>query len=239
VQAKDAFGNPASESPRAKAELGKTELRPLAPGEWTLEYRAPLRLERGADTVVVELGALSAKSRVALTPNLAGVEVAPRFGVLGTGSLAAPYLSAEAGYHFELRGQPVVVLAEVSWYAFSRVETLGSGEVLQGRHDFLTEMAAVAWRRPFGKSHQWVFQAALGVGLSEALSSLRVDDQPETSQRGIGFVYEVAFGVQRKLWRGGPFLELRYRHHGNLGISNLKGQLGALLVDVGYRYEAL
>jgi len=40
------------------------------------------------------------------------------------------------------------------------------------------------------------------------------------------------------MWRGGAFLELRYWRHANLGTPNARGQLGCILLDIGYRYDA-
>ena len=79
----------------------------------------------------------------------------------------------------------------------------------------------------------------LGIGLAEVFSSLKLGDQPTHSERGAGFSYELTAGVTRLVYHGGPFLEARYWRHGNLGITNLSGQLQALVLAAGYRYEAL
>jgi hypothetical protein len=184
-------------------------------------------------------GGASARAEVALAQSLPHLELSPKVGIASLGSLSAAFLAAEGGYRFTVMGQPLALLLEVSWYQLGPRQTTDSGATVSGRHDFLSQLASLAWRGRFGADRRWIFSLALGAGVTEAFSSLALSGQPETSQQGSAFCYGATFGVGRSMWHGGPFLEVRYWVRGNLGITNLKGQAGMLLLDLGYRFEAL
>ena len=239
VQASDRFGNPATEPPQVATALGAgTELRLVKPGEWALDYRSPVRTEPGTDTVTVRLGTHEAKRSIELVVPPRHLEVAAKVGAIGNSTLGGAFLALEAGWRFELRGQPLTVHVEGSWYEYSREDKQESGELLTGRHDFLSGLVSLGWRHPFGQGDHWILGIQLGIGASEAWSTLRLGDQPGTRERGVAFSYEATVGALRTMWHGGAFVELRYWRHTEFGMSNLKGQESVVLLDVGYRYEA-
>jgi len=188
--------------------------------------------------VVVELGTLAAKGRVALVSGFPRFEASPKVGLLGNEVVGGAFLALEAGYRFELLGERFAVLAEGSWYRLNREETGEGAPTLRGRHDFLSVLAEVAWRKPFGATGQWVVSIGAGVGFTQVWSSLAVEGQPAQKDQGVAFSYQGTFGVMRRAPLGGPFLEVRYWRNGNLGAANVRGQFGSVLVDVGYRFEA-
>ncbi len=237
VKAQDSFGNPTAEVPRVRAAKGHAELAPGAPGEWTVDYRAPSLPSGGTDEVVVELGGLSARGRVALAPGMARFEAAPKLGFVGNEAVGGALLGLEAGYRFSLLEERFAVLLEGSWYRLSRDEEV-DGLTLHGRHDFVTVLASAHWRKPFGASGQWMVSIGAGLGFVQSFSKLTVEGQPAERAEGLGLSYHATFGVQRRAPLGGPFLEVRYWRNGNLGAPAVRGQLGSVLVDVGYRFEA-
>ncbi|HEY3446640.1 MAG TPA: hypothetical protein VGK67_09760 [Myxococcales bacterium] len=237
VKAQDRFGNAAG-VPQARALLGEAKLEPVAEGEWTLRYETPRRTEAADDTVTVSLGNLVEKGTVSLVPRTQGLEAALKLGFIGNGTLAGAWLAAEGGFHFTIRGEVFAALIEASWVQYSTQVALDDGLKVNGHHDFFSPIVSVAYRRAFGKGGRWIFNLGVGVGFSQVWSTLQAGDQPAQSETGSAFCYEGTVGIERVLWRGGAFLELRYLRNGHLGTPSLRGQLGTILMDIGYRYDA-
>jgi len=237
VKAQDRFGNAAG-VPQARATLGGAKLEPVAEGEWILRYEAPRRSEPADDTVTVSVGSMVEKGNISLVPRGQGFEAAAKVGFIGNGTLAGAWLAAEGGYHFTLRGEQLVALVEASWVQYGTQLTLDSGLKIAGRHDFFSPLVSLAYRRAFGKGGRWAFSIGAGLGFTQVWSTLVAGDQPAQQETGFAFCYQGTVGIERVLWRGGAFLELRYWRNGHLGTPSLRGQLGTILLDIGYRYDA-
>ncbi|MGC4120331.1 MAG: hypothetical protein QM765_38270 [Myxococcales bacterium] len=237
VKAQDRFGNAVGE-PQARARLGGTKVKPVTGGEWTVSYEPPRRTEPAEDTVTVSLGSMVEKGTLSLLPHDRGFEAAAKVGFIGNGTLDGAWLALEGGYHFTLRGEQLAVLAEASWVQYGTQQTLDSGLKISGRHDFFSPIVSLTYRRGFGKGGRWIFNLGAGLGLTQVWTTLTAGDQPAQSETGFAFCYQGTVGIERVLWRGGAFLELRYWRNGHLGTPSLRGQLGTILLDIGYRYDA-
>jgi hypothetical protein len=80
--------------------------------------------------------------------------------------------------------------------------------------------------------------AVAGIGGAHVRSEVSSDGGPSVVEQGFVSVFHAGVGWALRKGHGGPFVEARFARHGDPQFEALRGSLTALLVGVGYRYDA-
>lgn len=243
LTAVDAFGNVAPDAePRVTVGQGTVRLSKTAPGEFTVGYTAPELARRDAAALEVVAGEASAHADFDVTPNQPRLTASPKAGWLtNLGNVSALSASVEGGLWTRGRDSQFGALLEGGYLPMAQTATLATGPVagrpIRGSFHFVPVLASVAWRAAL--SDPLWFRAAAGGGVLAVSSSLAIDGLPEVREGAVVPAAHLSLAIGLRWLKGGPFAEARLWGCGDPHMNNLNGDLLAVSLSLGYRFDAL
>lgn len=252
----DGAGNPTSEGVSFTASTGALSVRGGEVGRYTLSLEPPRKLD-GADAIVVAAaradGGQLASVHIPVTrpveptpppvvearPAARELAVSARTGAFSDlHGLTAPLLGVEGALRRDAGTVQLALVLGLSW-AGARQDAAAGSALLDARDDFFVATAAGAVRVPL--DDRLAVWAQAGAALVGAVASVRVTGsaQGEATSRGAEPGLELGVGIERRMWGGVPFVELRYLRTLAFALPNLDGALTAITLCAGYRLELL
>ena len=239
VRLEDRFGNPVSSAqPVVTAERGSVDgTAPAGTGTYLATYVPPFSSERTDTVVSVRAGPAHALARLELLPRIHRFALSPRAGVLSDFSgFTSPVAGLEAAFRSNLFGPELAVSADLS-YALQNAGGSASGISARQHTDWLMAAAAVAWRLPLTPgTRAWI---GGGPTLTALFTRSHLAGAPTQIGRALLVGVHLTAGVERAMWRGVPFAELRATIATDPALPTLHGALRTFTLSLGYRFELL
>jgi hypothetical protein len=239
---RDRFGNPA-DGPAPEVEATRRAsitAEPEGPGAWVVRYRPPRAWEDREDVLSVRAGALEGAARLGIVAPERRLGVAPKVGIaLGYGGLRAPFAAAEATYRPTSFARRLAFALELEWLSRDRTDAAQVGDVaiaIRGRARYLPVLCTARWELQLGAGQ--ALWAVAGGGAAHVRSEVSTNGGPAAVEQGFVTVVHAGAGWALRRGHGGPFVEARVARHGDPQFEALRGSLTALMLAVGYRYDA-
>jgi hypothetical protein len=238
LRVEDAGGNGIDERPQVRAERGRiVSVSERAPGQWVLAYRAP-RLEREVrDEVVATVGQVKAAHVIRLTPSRTRLALAFRGGLARQDGHLGPAAGGQLFFLGNLGGWLGGGGLELGWWRVqhSGTATGTSLELTTARSELALGACGVAERALGRAALTWVSATA---GLGRVQSSTTLSGQPAvtaakwapTAGAGAALGWRTRVGI--------PFVEVRGAWTGDPRLATVSGASGAVLLQLGYRFDA-
>ena len=235
----DRFGNPVTDAqPVVTAESGSVAgTAPAGGGTYVATYVPPYSAERTQTVVAVSAGPAHALAHLDLLPRIHRLALSPRAGVLTDFSgFTSPVAGLEAAFRSDLLGPELVVSADLS-YALQNAGGSSAGISARQHTDWLLAAAALAWRlRLAPGARAWI---GAGPTLTALFTRTQLAGAPAQTGRALLAGVHLTAGLERAMWRGVPFAELRASIATDPGLPTLRGSLRSFTFSLGYRFELL
>lgn len=239
---RDGFGNPADGPAPEVTTTRPAEIaaEPDGPGAWVVRYRPPRAWKNREDVLSLRAGGLEGSARLGIVAPERRLGVAGKAGLAtASGGVHAPYGALEATYRFAWLPRELRFGLELGWFDRDRTDVAQVGDAavaVRGRARYLPALCTARWE--FGLGARQALWAGAGAGVAHVRSEVSTDGGPLALEQGV--VPEVHAGAGWTLRRGHgwPFVEARVARHGDPQFEALRGSLTALLIAVGYRYDA-
>jgi hypothetical protein len=242
VLLRDRFGNPADAPVPDVVSTRRAEIaaEPGGPGGWVVRYRPARAREDAADVLTVSAAGLEGAARLTIMAPERRLGLAPKVGVAAAaGGLLAPYGAVEVGYRTALFGGRLALAVEAGGFVHARTDTAAAGGgalEVRGRARYLPALLTMRWEARLGRRH--ALWTGVGGGVAHVASEVSTDAGPLAAEAGFVPLLHAGVGWGLRHRHGGPFVEARLARLGDAGFEALRGSLTALLVAVGYRYDA-
>jgi hypothetical protein len=241
----DRFGNPVADaSPMAQADRGAVrEVQADSRGVYLATYVPPLSREGGTAIVSIQAGAARARSKVPLLPHIPFVAVSPKLGYTSNfADLQSPLFGVEAAVRTDRFGPQLALVAELDWWFATASDSVAtsaaSTTAVRARSDFIAASLALGWQFRLLERVRGFLSA--GPTITHLWSHVRVSGQPTTYDTATVPGAQISFGVERRMWRGLPFVEARWSFAKDPGLQGvLTGPMRAFSFSAGWRFEML
>ncbi|OFX23278.1 MAG: hypothetical protein A2V77_00100 [Anaeromyxobacter sp. RBG_16_69_14] len=243
VATTDRFGNPTDDAaPKARAALGKLDAAVRrGVGLYHVVYHPPAAATASRDEVTIRAGSAERVTHVPLHyAAQSRLDIAPKGGIAKGSGAYGPAFGAQVSLWTQIADGNLGLVLDGTWFRFATDSTVSSASgpvAVSNTNSYLAFTAAPAWRFPLGsRAMLW---ASLGAGLVRVQNSSTIPPQKTIDDATWVGAGTAAVSLGARMWGGYPFLEVRASYVGDPKLTSLKDSFIPVLLQLGYRFDAL